>query len=112
MSYIDLERPNAPTFETQEKVRKIIKDALAAQRKHYDKEWPKDQGNSVIDVLSYAVDNIAGTKRVLYSLPEFTGSNYSAMYHLAHAKRLHHSVIAFLKKELAFLAPAEQTETK
>nr|DAF95690.1 MAG TPA: hypothetical protein [Myoviridae sp. ctCo31] len=34
MSYIDLERPNAPTFETQEKVRKIIKDALTAQRKH------------------------------------------------------------------------------
>ena len=112
MSYIDLERPNAPTFETQEKVRKIIKDALTAQRKHYDKEWPKDQGNSVIDILSYAVDNIAGTKRVLYSLSEFTGSNYSAMYHLAHAKRLHHSVVTFLKKELAFLAPVEQTETK
>lgn len=107
MDYIELERPNAPTFETQTKVRKILKDALNSQRKYFDKEWPKEQGNSIIDILAYAVDNIPGTKRVLYSLPEFTGSNYSAMYHLAHAKRLHHSVVTFLKKELAFLAPIE-----
>lgn len=103
---MDLERPNAPTHETQQKVREIIKNALKKQKDLHNKGKVNNEP-AVIDILSYMVDEIAGTKRVLYSLAEFTGTNYSAMYHLAHAKQLHKDVIMYLKKELKFLAPDE-----
>ena len=108
MSYqeLDLERPNAPTYKTQQKVREILKNALNMQRSLFNKTYTKNYG-AIIDILGYAAENIPGTKRVLYSLPEYAGTNYSAMYHLAHAKELHKNVIQYLKEELKFLAPGE-----
>ena len=109
MTQLDLTKPNAPTFKTQNKVRTIIKKAAALQEYAYFKDQElKDQSPGLVfDILGYITDNVPGTKRVLYSLDEYTGNNYSAMYHLAHAKPLSKNVIKFLKKELAFLAPEE-----
>lgn len=99
-------RLNEPTLENQNKVRKALKEALEMQRQAYFKGFVNHYAAN-IDVISYAAENISGTKRVLYSLPEFTGTNYSAMYHLAHAYPLTKKVQQFLQKELAFLSSAE-----
>lgn len=108
MSKYTEELVNAPTTENQTKVRDIISKALEMQHQLWSTNPNVKFEPAVIDVLAYMHDKIAGTKRVLYSLPEYVGDNYSALYHLAHAKPLHGKVIKFLEQELKFLSPEEK----